>query len=131
MSKPVELPSGTILNMERFIALFPITTTTASNYQLILEGYPAPINLEQSDADALKKLLQLDSDILVASDSLRKQRDEQLHVNQRAIALLSKRIERHQTMSKADSLPREKLFDEFKQIIDSERLPGQKLYSYS
>jgi hypothetical protein len=58
-------------------------------------------------------------------------KDEQLQKNQTAIALLAKRIERHQNMSEEESKEREELFEEFKQRIDSERLPGQKLYSQS
>lgn len=48
-----------------------------------------------------------------------------------AIALLAKRIERHQNMSLEESKEREELFEEFKQRIDASRLPGQKLYSQS
>jgi hypothetical protein len=125
MNTPVKLPSGKILNLARFIALLPITTTTDSGYDLILEGYSAPINLESRDADALKRLLKLNADIS-GSDP-----NEQLRQNQPAIALLAKRIERSKNISQAESLQREQLFEDFKQIIDAERLSGQQLYSQS
>ncbi len=51
---------GKILNIARFIALFPVSNTTDTDYNLILEGYSIPINLEPTDADALKKILQLE-----------------------------------------------------------------------
>lgn len=131
MNIPIELPSGKILNIARFIALLPVSTTIDSSYNLILEGYSAPINLELRDADALKKLLQLDSKTLVPTDRYEWNLEEQLHQNQRAIQLLAKRIESHQKISIQESLEREQLFDDFKQIIDSQRLPGQKLYTDS
>jgi hypothetical protein len=128
---PVQLPSGKILNIARFIALLPVSTTIDSSYNLILEGYSAPINLGPRDADALKKLLQLDTKTLVNTDRYEWNPEEQLHQNQRGIELLAKRIERHQNMSIPESLDRGQLFDDFKQTIDSQRLPGQKLYTDS
>ena len=44
MNITVELPSGKILDIARFIALLPDCNST---YQLILEGYSNPINLYQ------------------------------------------------------------------------------------
>lgn len=129
MNIAVELPSGKILNLFRFIALIPVTTTS-NNYNLILEGYSAPITLESDDAEALKKLLQLDKN-LVTANQLELDKQKQLKQNQRAIALLKQRIQRHENMSEAESLHREEIFENFKQIIDAERLPEQKLYSQS
>ncbi|MBW4594940.1 MAG: hypothetical protein KME46_19045 [Brasilonema angustatum HA4187-MV1] len=129
MNLAVELPSGKILNLSRFIALIPLTTTS-KNYNLILEGYSAPITLESDDVEALKKLLQLDKD-LVTANQLELHKQKQLNQNQRAIALLKQRIQRHENMSEAESLHREEIFEKFKQIIDAERLPEQKLYSQS
>ncbi|MBW4629089.1 MAG: hypothetical protein KME49_27180 [Brasilonema octagenarum HA4186-MV1] len=129
MNLAVELPSGKILNLSRFIALIPLTTTS-NNYNLILEGYSAPITLEPDDAEALKKLLQLDKD-LVTANQLELDRQKRLKQNQRAIALLKQRIQRHENMSEAESLHREEIFENFKQIIDAERFPEQKLYSQS
>ena len=129
MNIAVELPSGKILNLSRFIALIPITTTS-NNYNLILEGYSAPITLESDDAEALKKLLQLDKD-LVTANQLELDKQKQLKQNQRAIALLKQRMKRHENMSEAESLHREEIFENFKQIIDAERFPEQKLYSQS
>ncbi|MCP6759641.1 MAG: hypothetical protein NHB32_12915 [Fischerella sp. CENA71] len=130
MNIAVELPSGKILNIARFIALIPVTTTSNNGYDLILEGYPAPINLESKDGDALKKLLQLDKNVVNAQKSEWK-KEQQLQQNQQALALLAQRMKYHQNMSQAESRQREERFDYFKQIIDAERLPEQKLYSQS
>lgn len=46
MNNPVELPSGKILNIARFVALIPNTDTCNIGYDLILEGYSIPIYLE-------------------------------------------------------------------------------------
>ncbi len=57
MTTSIELPSGKILNIARFIALLPVSNTADSSYHLILEGYPHHINLESSDAQALPTIL--------------------------------------------------------------------------
>ncbi len=128
MNIAVELPSGKILNIARFIALIPINTVNSISYDLILEGYSAPVNLEVKDAEILKKILFLDKDWNPVNQSEGK-KHKQLQQNQRAIALLQQRIKRHENISETESLQREDLFNDFKQIIDAERLPGQKLYS--
>ncbi|MGK7874368.1 MAG: hypothetical protein AB4426_13960 [Xenococcaceae cyanobacterium] len=56
-------------------------------------------------------------------------REEQLRKNQPAIALLKKRIERNKKMSEEESSQREEFLADFKNIIDEQRRPGQKLYS--
>jgi hypothetical protein len=129
MNNTVELPSGKILNIARFVALIPNSDTDNIDYDLILDGYFSPITLEASDANALKQILQLEKGIKITDPYTDWDKDEQLRKNQKAIALLAKRIERHQNMSEEESKEREELFDKFKQRIDSERLPGQKLYS--
>jgi hypothetical protein len=130
MNTTVELPSGKILNITRFIALIPVTTTSNSGYDLILEGYSSPINLESRDADALKELLQRNHDVVI-TDKSKWDKEQQLQHNQPALTLLAKRIKRHHNISQAESLQREEIFDNFKKIIDAERLPEQKLYSKS
>lgn len=111
MNNPVELPSGKILNIVRFVALIPNTNTNNIGYDLILEGYSSPIYLEASDASALKQILQLDLDRKITATYLAWDKDEQLRKNQKAIALLAKRIERHQNMSEEESKERSELFD--------------------
>jgi hypothetical protein len=131
MNTTVELPSAKIFNIARFIALLPASNITDSAYHLILEGYPTPINLELSDAQTLKKILELDKDKIVSTNQSVWDEDKQLVKNKRAIELLAERIERHKNMSETESMQRKELFDEFKEIVDAQRLPGQKLYSDS
>ncbi|MDZ7959976.1 MAG: hypothetical protein RMY34_19180 [Aulosira sp. DedQUE10] len=53
--------------------------------------------------------------------------EEQLRINQAAMQLLKKWLE--EEVSEEDSIQRQKYCESFKQIVDNERLPGQKLYS--
>ncbi|MBF2014657.1 MAG: hypothetical protein VKN72_14080 [Nostocales cyanobacterium 94392] len=128
MNTSVELPSGKILNIARFIALLPDDN---SNYQLILEGYPNPINIESSDAQTLKQILELAQEKKANPSQSGWDKEQQLQKNQKAIALLAKRIQQHQNMSDEEAREREEFFEEFKQIIDEQRSPGQKLYLQS
>ena len=129
MTTTIELPSGKILNIARFIALLPVSKNSDSSYHLILEGYPHHINLESSDAQALKKILELDKQNTVSTNQSGWDKDKQILKNQRAMELLAKRMEEHKNMSDAESLQRQELFEEFKKTVDAQRLPGQKLYS--
>lgn len=128
MNAIAKLPSGKILDISRFVALIPITNVVNASYDLILEGYSRPINIEANDAHALEELLESNQNKHKDSDILEYEQ-EQLKQNQRALELLAKRIDLHRNMSEEESREREVLFEEFKQIIDAERLPGQKLYS--
>jgi hypothetical protein len=50
MNIAVELPCGKILNIARFIALIPVTTTSNNGYDLILEGYPAIVFIDSGES---------------------------------------------------------------------------------
>ncbi|MFN4876348.1 MAG: hypothetical protein ACK5GT_07800, partial [Aphanizomenon sp.] len=65
-----------------------------SDYQLILEGYPHPINLESSDAQNLKIILQskLDQNTPISAHKSTWNQQEQLQKNQKAMAILAQRI---------------------------------------
>lgn len=129
MTTSIELPSGKILNIARFIALLPVSDTADRGYHLILEGYPHPINLESSDAQALKKALEIDK--AVSTDESGWDQEKQLQKNKRAMEILRKQMEEHDKMSDVESLQRQEFFEEFKKIVDAQRPPGQKLYSES
>jgi Skp family chaperone for outer membrane proteins len=128
MNTIAKLPSGKILDISRFVALIPILNVVNTSYDLILEGCSTPINIEANDAHALEQLLESDKNKHQDSDAFGYEQ-EQLKRNQRPLELLAKRIELHRNMSKEESQERQELFEEFKQIIDAERQPGQKLYS--
>ena len=128
MNIAVELPSGKILNIARFIALIPVNMANNISYDLILEGHSVPVNLELQDAETLKKILLLDKNSVAVSQSER-EIQKQLQHNKRAMTLLKQRMKRHENIPESESIQREEVFNDFKQIMDAERLPGQKLYS--
>jgi hypothetical protein len=124
MNTTVELPSGKIVDLSRFVALVPDEKTTEAKYSLILEGYSQPINLDQLEAISLKKHLKLDS-----NGSSDWDRAAQLRRNQKAIKLLTARIERNQRMSEAESEQRAEFLADFQKTVDGQRIASQKLYS--
>ncbi|GAA6619252.1 hypothetical protein [Scytonema sp. NUACC26] len=136
MNTTIELPSGKILNIARFIALLPNQKVDES-YDLILEGYPHPITLEKKDVEILMRRFQFDLDserrenqeFPTSCNESGWDREEQLQKNLTALELLKKRRERYQNMSEDESKLRAEFFENFKKTVDSERLPGQKLYS--
>jgi hypothetical protein len=130
MNNPVELPSGKILNIARFIALIPnVNSGNTMSYDLLMSGYANPISLEVLDANVLKQILQLEKEKQTNNIDINSYQEEQLQKNQKAISILEKRIASHQKMSEEESIERVELFESFKDAIDAERLPGQKLYS--
>ncbi len=124
MKTLLELPSGKILDLTRFIALVPSDPTPDSRYELILSGYSNPIHLEQKEADAVKQFLFSNETHQAQAgwDS-----EEQHRRNQPAMKLLKEWIERDK--NRQPTPESEESFEFFKRIIDAERPPGQKLYS--
>lgn len=109
MNSTIELPSGKILNITRFVALLP--NQVDESYDLILEGYPHPIALEKKDVEVLKRRFEFDLDFerkenqesLISCSENGWDREEQLQKNQTALELLKKRRERYQNISEDES----------------------------
>jgi hypothetical protein len=120
----LELSSGKVLDLTRFIALLPDSTAKESKYELILEGYPHPINLEPEEAVTIKQHLQAKTTSVQENGGW--DREEQLRKNQPKMKLLKEWIEK--TKKEQPTPEKEAAFEEFKQIIDAERPEGQKLY---
>jgi hypothetical protein len=123
MTNTIELPSGKIIDLNRFIALIPDEKVTHNEYHLILEGWNEAIALDIEEATLMKKQLKLKS---IQNGNGVWDREEQLRKNQPAIELLKKRIER--IKKEPPSPEKEAAFEEFKKIIDAERSTGRKLY---
>jgi hypothetical protein len=123
MNSTVELPSGKIIDLTRFVALVPDEETTESKYSLILEGSFHQIALSPQEAISIKKYLQ---SVPSQNSTDTWNKEEQIRKNQLAIQLLRQHIER--LKKELPSPEREAAFEEFKQIIDAERPLGQKLY---
>ncbi|WP_353931818.1 hypothetical protein WJM97_04320 [Okeanomitos corallinicola TIOX110] len=128
MNNSIELPSGKIINIARFIALIP-NNNIDSDYQLILEGYPHPIKLETSDAQHLKTILQSKQNTITTTHQSTWNQQEQIQKNQKAMAVLAQLMEQDKNMSDEESRERQEIFESFKKRMDAERPQGQKLYS--
>lgn len=86
MANPIELPSGKLLDLDRFIALVPNDTENKEECKLILEGYPQPIYLEQKDVFVFKEKLNQN----LTGDVTPWDREAQVRKNQPLINLMKK-----------------------------------------
>jgi hypothetical protein len=124
MNKILELPSGKVLDVNRFIALVPECTNSDTKYELILEGYPHPIYLEPEDAIFVKQHIPMES--VSQQQNGVWDKEEQLRQNLPKMKIMKEWIE--QLESQPFDPKKEAEFEEFKRIIDAERPVGQKLY---
>lgn len=125
MNKTIELPSGKIIDLNRFVALVPDEKAENQEYHLILEGYDKAIALDSQEAISVKEHLKVKSK---QNSNGAWDREEQLRKNQPKLKKLREWIDK-----KKQELPspeKEAAFEEFKQTIDEERPVGQKLYEY-
>lgn len=118
MNLNIELPSGKVFNLDRFIALLP----NEDRYSLILEGYSQAIDIDKTEADAIKQKLELASTTHNGSWD----REEQIRKNKPKLKLLREWMERDK--HKQSTPERIAEFEAFKKTIDAERPEGQKLY---
>ena len=123
MNKTIELPSGKIIDLNRFVALLPDEEAEKQEYHLILEGCEKAIALNSQEATSVKEHLKTKS---TQNANGTWDREEQLRKNQPKLKNLRKWIDsKKQELS---SLEKEAAFEAFKQTIDAERPVGQKLY---
>jgi hypothetical protein len=125
MTNTIELPSGKIIDLSRFVALIPDEKATHNEYHLILEGCEKAIALDAEEATLMKKQLNLKS---IQNGNGVWDREEQLRKNQPKLKKLREWIDKMK--QEAPSPEKEAAFEEFKQIIDAERPVGQKLYEH-
>jgi len=126
MTTTIELPSGKIIDLNRFVALVPDEKTENQEYHLILEGYDKAIALDSQEALSVKEHLKLKSKHNVNGVW---DREEQLRKNKPAIELLKKRIARNQLMSEEESNQRSEFLTDFQKTVDKQRVSERKLYS--
>ena len=126
MTTTIELPSGKIIDLNRFVALLPDEKTEKQEYHLILEGCDRAIALDSQEALTVKEHLKLKSK---QNGNGVWDREEQLRKNQPAIELLKERIARNQLMSNAESNRRARFLTDFKKAVDEQRISERKLYS--
>lgn len=126
MNKTIELPSGKIIDLNRFVALVPDERSANQEYHLILEGYEQAIALDAQEATSVKEHLKLKSE---QNGNDNWDWEKQRRKNQPAIELLKKRIARNKLMGNEESKQRAEFLTDFQKTIDEQRVSERKLYS--
>ncbi|MEL7010248.1 MAG: hypothetical protein AAFY50_16225 [Cyanobacteria bacterium J06648_1] len=145
MNKTIELPSGKIIDLNRFVALVPEHKAANNEYNLILEGCTQAIPLNSQEVISVKEHLKMNlvddqaksSSLNLATtlsnskhdNNISWDREEQIRKNQPAIELLKKRIARNKLMSEEESDQRAEFFTDFQKTVDEQRVSERKLYS--
>ncbi|HEY9769962.1 MAG TPA: hypothetical protein V6C71_15955 [Coleofasciculaceae cyanobacterium] len=125
MTTTIELPSGKIIDLNRFVALVPDEKAANEKYHLILEGCEKAIVLDSQEATSVKEHLKVKSKHKANGTW---DREEQLRKNQPKLKKLREWIDSKK--QEPASSEKEAAFEEFKKTIDSERPVGQKLYEH-
>jgi hypothetical protein len=126
MLKPIQLPSGKIIDLDKCLAIFP-SSTTSTDTELVLAGIEHHIPIDSTDAEMLSTVIrqQIVSQPRYAFEFRtivqESQRQEQLSEK---LKLLRQKREELSHQPDAD-----KVFKMFAEIVDAERTTGQKLYS--
>ncbi|MDJ0536842.1 MAG: hypothetical protein QNJ70_30870 [Xenococcaceae cyanobacterium MO_207.B15] len=126
MNTTIELSSGKIINLNRFVALVPDEKAAKEEYHLILEGSDRAITLDSQEAISVKEHLKVKSK---QNSNGVWDREEQIRKNQPAIELLKKRIAKNKLMSEEESRQRAEFLADFQQTVDEQRISERKLYS--
>ena len=125
MSKTIELSTGKVLDLSRFVALLPNDEAVENpQYSLILEGYSQSINLNSEEVILIKKHLQVDTE---KKHNGTWDREEQLRLNQPKMKKLKEKIERMK--QEEPSAEKAEFFENFKKTMDAHRT-GRKLYEH-
>lgn len=123
MNTTIELSSGKIIDLNRFVALIPDEKPENQEYHLILEGSEKAIALDSQEATSVKEHLKVNSKPNINGIW---NREEQLRKNQPKLKKLREWIDKKK--QEAPSSEKEAAFQEFKKTIDGSRPVGQKLY---
>ena len=126
MNKTIELSSGKVIDLNRFVALVPDEKAGNQEYHLILEGCEKAIALDSTEAISIKEHLKVKSK---QNSNGTWDREEQIRKNQPAIELLKKRITRNKLMSDTESKQRAEFLADFQKTVDEQRVSERKLYS--
>ena len=142
MNKTIELSTGKIVDLSRFVALLPndeavenrqhearsqaepSSAGSPHQYSLILEGYSQSINLNFEEASLIKKHLQVDTE---KKHNGTWDREEQLRLNQPKMKKLKEKIDRMK--QEEPSAEKAEFFESFKKTMDAHRT-GRKLYEH-
>lgn len=125
MNKTIELPTGKIIDLNRFLALIPDKNNGKEGYLLLLEGYPQPLEIDKNEVTILKQNLPLQSS---QNTNGSWDREEQIRLNQPKMKKLKEIIERKK--QEQPSAEKAEFFESFKKTMDAHRPEGRKLYEH-
>jgi hypothetical protein len=125
MLRPVQLPSGIIIDLDKCLAIVP--SSTSNHTDVILAGVEQHIALDSIDSEMLSAVIrqQIVSEPRYPFEfrTIDQESQRRGQVSQKLKLLWQKREE----ISKQPDA--DKVFKMFAEIVDAERSPGQKLYS--
>lgn len=124
MNQTIELPTGKIIDLNRFVALIPDKNNEKDEYLLLLEGYPQPLKMDSKEITTLKQYLPLQSS---QNTNGSWDPEEQIRLNQPKLKKLREIIERKK--QEQPSAEKAEFFESFKKTMDAHR-SGRKLYEY-
>ena len=126
MSLTIELSTGKVIDLSRFVALLPNDEAEETHqYSLLLEGSTQPVNLNPEEAKSIKEHLQLNSQ---KKHNGTWDREEQIRLNQPKMKKLREIIERKK--QEQPSAEKAEFFENFKKTMDAHRPEGRKLYEH-
>jgi hypothetical protein len=125
MLKPIQLPSGKIIDLDKCLAIVPSSTST--NTEVVLAGIEHHIPLDSIDAEMLSAVIRqqivIQPRYAFEFRTIAQELQRQEQVSEKLQVLRQKREElSHQPDA-------DKVFKMFAEIVDAERTTGQKLYS--
>ncbi len=124
MSKTIELSTGKVIDLSRFVALLPnYEKEEAPQYSLLLEGSTQPVNLNPEEAKSVKEYLQLNNQ---KKHNGAWDREEQIRLNQPKMRKLKEKISKMQ--QEQPSVEKAAFFESFKKTMDAQRPKERKLY---
>ncbi|PSB56890.1 hypothetical protein [Chamaesiphon polymorphus] len=125
MLKPIQLPSGKIIDIDKCLAIIPGSTSTDS--EVVLSGIEHHLQIDSIDLETLNAAIQqqIVSQPRYAFEfrTISQDLERRDRVSDRFEALRQKRSELS-TQPDAD-----RAFEVFSKLVDAERASGQKLYS--
>jgi hypothetical protein len=125
MLKPIQLPSGKIIDLDKCLAIFPSSTSTDT--ELVLAGIEHHIPLDSTDAEMLSTVIrqQIVNQPRYAFElrTMFQESQQREQISEKLKLLQQKRTE---LSNQPDA---DKAFKIFAEIVDAERTTGQKLYN--
>jgi hypothetical protein len=125
MLRPIQLPSGKIIDLDKCLAIVPSLTT--NDAEVVLTGIEHHITIDSVDSQILSAVIgqQIVSQPRYAFEfrTIAQESQRQAQITEKLKLLRQKREE----LSKQPDADR--AFKMFSEIVDADRYPGQKLYS--